>query len=140
MAGNDFSAFGERFARSTGIRTLMADLGAGIAGEAPLLMLGGGNPARIPAMHALFREQMRRIVEDDAAFGRMFEDYSPPHGDTELVRPDAAFAATLAEASKEKYGYAPPPEMYEESGVHVFRPKTVFAWKDFAKDATRWRL
>jgi valine--pyruvate aminotransferase len=103
VAGNDFSAFGERFARSTGIRTLMADLGAGIAGEAPLLMLGGGNPARIPAMHALFREQMRRIVEDDAAFGRMFEDYSPPHG-------DGRFIEDLAQLLRRQYGWDIGPE------------------------------
>jgi hypothetical protein len=46
----------------------------------------------------------------------------------------------LAEASQEKYGYAPPPEAYQTSGVHVFRPSVVFAWKQFPKDVTRWRL
>jgi valine--pyruvate aminotransferase len=94
----DYSSFGERFARPTGIRTLMADLGAGISGDEPLLMLGGGNPARIPAMHALFREQMRRIVADDAAFGRMLEDYSPPHG-------DARFIESLARLLQREYGW-----------------------------------
>lgn len=93
-----YSSFGERFARPTGIRTLMADLGAGIAGDEPLLMLGGGNPARIPAMDALFRAQMRRIVEDDAAFARMFEDYSPPHG-------DPRFIDSLARLLRREYGW-----------------------------------
>ena len=58
----DYPRFGGASRAPTGIRTLMADLGAGISGDQPLLMLGGGNPARIPAMHALFREQMSRIV------------------------------------------------------------------------------
>ena len=93
-----YSSFGERFARPTGIRTLMADLGAGIAGDQPLLMLGGGNPARIPAMHALFREQMQRIVGDDAAFARMLEDYSPPHG-------DQRFIDSLARLLQREYGW-----------------------------------
>src|SRR5215813_15119010 len=93
-----YSSFGERFARPTGIRTLMADLGAGIAGDEPLLMLGGGNPARIPAMDALFREQMRRIVADDAAFARMLEDYAPPHG-------DARFIEALARLLQREYGW-----------------------------------
>jgi nitroimidazol reductase NimA-like FMN-containing flavoprotein (pyridoxamine 5'-phosphate oxidase superfamily) len=62
------------------------------------------------------------------------------HGDTELVHPDPAMSENLAEASRDKYGYAPPPDAYEARGVHVFRPKVVLAWKQFPKDATRWRL
>ena len=62
------------------------------------------------------------------------------HGETETVHPDRSTAESLAEAINEKYGFGMPAESYEKSGVQVFRPKTVFAWKDFAKDATRWRL
>jgi len=40
----------------------------------------------------------------------------------------------------EKYGYAPKPEDYEASGVQIFRPLTVFAWKQFPKDVTRWQF
>ena len=61
-------------------------------------------------------------------------------GDTELVLLTRAEIESLMEATKEKYGYAPPIEMYEKNGVQRFRPSVVFAWKDFAKDATRWRL
>jgi hypothetical protein len=43
----------------------------------------------------------------------------------------------MAKASTEKYGYAPRPEEYERSGVHIFHPRTVFAWKQFPKDVTR---
>jgi nitroimidazol reductase NimA-like FMN-containing flavoprotein (pyridoxamine 5'-phosphate oxidase superfamily) len=61
-------------------------------------------------------------------------------GDTELVLLTRAEIESLMEATKEKYGYSPPAEMYEKNGVQRFRPSVVFAWKDFAKDATRWRL
>lgn len=62
------------------------------------------------------------------------------HGDTQLHMPDHALAVQLSKASAEKYGYAPSPEDYEASGVHVFRPRLVFAWKQFPKDVTRWRF
>jgi hypothetical protein len=62
------------------------------------------------------------------------------HGETHLQTPDHALAIQLAKASTEKYGYAPSPEEYETSGVQVFRPITVFAWKQFPNDVTRWQL
>ena len=62
------------------------------------------------------------------------------HGNAYLQTADHELAVQLAKASTEKYGYAPPPETYERSGVHVFQPTTVFAWKQFPKDVTRWQL
>jgi hypothetical protein len=62
------------------------------------------------------------------------------HGEAHLHPPDRALAMRLAEASAEKYGYAPKPEEYEAGGVHVFRPRVVFAWAQFPKDATRWQF
>ena len=62
------------------------------------------------------------------------------HGDAHLHTPDHELAVQLAKASAEKYGYAPRPEDYESSGVYMFRPLTVFAWKQFPKDVTRWQF
>jgi nitroimidazol reductase NimA-like FMN-containing flavoprotein (pyridoxamine 5'-phosphate oxidase superfamily) len=63
------------------------------------------------------------------------------HGDAhELRDPDRALALRLVEASAQKYGYAPKPEDVGAGGVFVFRPRLVLAWKQFPKDATRWRL
>jgi hypothetical protein len=62
------------------------------------------------------------------------------HGDAYLQMPDYELAILLAKASTQKYGYAPSPEEYERSGVHLFRPLTVFAWKQFPKDVTRWQF
>jgi nitroimidazol reductase NimA-like FMN-containing flavoprotein (pyridoxamine 5'-phosphate oxidase superfamily) len=59
----------------------------------------------------------------------------------EFRAPDHDFAVQLAEASKKKYGYAPPPEMYESAdGVFVFLPRKVLSWTQFPKDATRWQF
>jgi nitroimidazol reductase NimA-like FMN-containing flavoprotein (pyridoxamine 5'-phosphate oxidase superfamily) len=64
------------------------------------------------------------------------------HGDAhELRSPERALAERLSEASKKKYGYGPKPEEYEiVEGIFVFQPRMVLAWKEFPKDATRWRL
>lgn len=59
----------------------------------------------------------------------------------EYRAPTYEFAVQLAEASKKKYGFAPPPEMYQKGeGVLVFRPQKVLAWTQFPKDATRWHF
>ncbi|HET9587978.1 MAG TPA: pyridoxamine 5'-phosphate oxidase family protein [Anaerolineales bacterium] len=62
------------------------------------------------------------------------------HGNAHLEKADHALAVQLAIASKEKYDYAPKPEDYEASGVHVFCPRVVIAWKQFPKDANRWQF
>ena len=68
------------------------------------------------------------------------EDVIILQGEAHLQNPDHILAVQLSKASGEKYGYAPRPEDYETSGVHVFRPQVVFAWKQFPKDVTRWQL
>jgi hypothetical protein len=62
------------------------------------------------------------------------------YGEAHLQTPDHSLAVQLAKASSQKYGYAPQPEQYETAGVHVFRPQTVIAWKQFPKDVTRWQF
>jgi hypothetical protein len=61
-------------------------------------------------------------------------------GAAQLHTPDRAIATRLAQASTQKYGYAPQPEEYQAGGVHVFRPQIVLAWTQFPKDATRWHI
>jgi valine--pyruvate aminotransferase len=75
--------FGERMARPTGALQLMADLGsaAARAGAADIRMLGGGNPARIPAVEAVYRRRLAEIAADPAQFGRFIAGYSEPGGD-----------------------------------------------------------
>ena len=59
----------------------MTDLGAAMAADEPPMMLGGGNPAHIPAMLAVFREQFRAVLDDDRDFRRLVADYPDPAGE-----------------------------------------------------------
>ena len=60
----------------------MADLGEALAASADPapLMLGGGNPAHIPAMEKVWEERMREIVSDPAVLRRTLAIYDPPRG------------------------------------------------------------
>lgn len=98
-----FSRFGERFTRPTGARELMDDLGAALASEAPVNLLGGGNPALIPEMLALFRREFARILADDREFRRMVADYADPVG-------EQGFRAALARLLRETCGWPVGPE------------------------------
>jgi valine--pyruvate aminotransferase len=84
------SRFARRYARPTGALELMQDLGSAGPGT---LMLGGGNPARIPAVEAVYRRRLVEIAGDPAQYGRFLAAYSAPGGDLRLR---AAVAARLA--------------------------------------------
>jgi valine--pyruvate aminotransferase len=75
--------FAGRMARPTGALELMADLGAAMArgGDADIRMLGGGNPARIAPVEAVYRRRLEEIAADPAQFGRFIAGYSAPAGD-----------------------------------------------------------
>jgi valine--pyruvate aminotransferase len=92
--------FGARILRPTGALELMTDLGeaARLAAGRTVHMLGGGNPARIPAVEAVYRRRLREIADDDAQLGRFAASYSDPAG-------DHAFRAALAEALARRYGW-----------------------------------
>jgi valine--pyruvate aminotransferase len=80
------SLFGERLASGSGIEALMDDLGRAMAGaHGPMRMLGGGNPAHIPEMQAIWRERMAAIMADPPFFDRMLTNYDPPAGNTRFL-------------------------------------------------------
>jgi valine--pyruvate aminotransferase len=94
----EYSSFGRRFTRRTGALELMADLGAALALPGPVHMLGGGNPARIPRMEQVYREELARIARDAEAFARMAGQYAPPEG-------DIRFRTTVAASLQERFGW-----------------------------------
>ena len=53
--------------------------------------------------------------------------------------PPPELANRLAEASKAKYGYAPPSEMYT-AGAWALHPDRARAWSAFPTDVTRFRF
>jgi len=61
-------------------------------------MLGGGNPARIPEVEAVYARRLAEIASDAAQFGRFAASYSAPGG-------DLGFRAAVAEALAARYGW-----------------------------------
>ena len=51
-----FSVFGEKFTQHSGILQLMDDLGDALKSDKPINMLGGGNPAKIAEVNAVFAD------------------------------------------------------------------------------------
>ena len=98
MTAFEFSLAGQKFAGHSGILELMDDLGRAMTVDLQMRMLGGGNPAPVPALHALVRERMRDLLADSDAFDRMLCNYDPPQGNPRFV---AALAALL----RRKFGW-----------------------------------
>ena len=87
--------FARRFVRPTGSLELMEDLGSTAPGT---LMLGGGNPARIPAVERVYARRLAEIAADPGQFGRFAAAYAAPAG-------EAGFRATVARALATRYGW-----------------------------------
>ncbi len=76
------SVFARNLAGEAGITELMDDLGEALTqGRGKMRMMGGGNPAHIPAMAAIWRERMRELLEEPSGeLDRVLADYDPPAG------------------------------------------------------------
>jgi len=92
------SRIGARFTARTGILELMDELGAALAGRSDLRMLGGGNPARIPAVEAVWRRRMGELLAEGDAFERMLAHYDAPNGQPEFIE-------ALARALRRRFGW-----------------------------------
>jgi len=92
------SRFGARFTRSTGALELMDDLGNALGGDQTQLMLGGGNPAKIPVVQARFRARLEEVARNAPEFDRMLADYAHPKGELGLRR-------SLARLLEREYGW-----------------------------------
>jgi valine--pyruvate aminotransferase len=94
----NLSVFGQRFTRSTGALQLMDDLGNALAGESPQLMLGGGNPGRIPTIQQWLRQRLAEVGANERQFDRMLANYAHPRG-------ELGFRRSLARLLGQTYGW-----------------------------------
>ena len=82
-----FSKFGEKFTKNSGILQLMDDLGNALNSEQPINMLGGGNPARIDTVNQTYWSVFKTLAECD--MGSMaienIGNYSTPQGDAKFI-------------------------------------------------------
>jgi valine--pyruvate aminotransferase len=77
-----FSEIGSRLSGRGGIVELMDDLSQALGGstQGTMRMLGGGNPAAIPAMQALWRQRLADILADAPYCDRMLVNYESAAG------------------------------------------------------------
>ena len=77
----ELSEFGQGLCTGSGIGELMEDLGAALAaGGERMRMLGGGQPAHIPEIDAVWRRRMEEIMASEGELERMLGDYEGPAG------------------------------------------------------------
>jgi valine--pyruvate aminotransferase len=94
-----FSDIGRRLSGHSGIGELMDDLGNALAGaHGEMQMMGGGNPAHIPAMQEVWRRRLGEIVADPAECDRMLTNYDPPVG-------NSRFREAVATCLSRTYGW-----------------------------------
>ncbi|MCK5894333.1 MAG: valine--pyruvate transaminase [Endozoicomonadaceae bacterium] len=93
-----FSVFGEQLSGHSGIMSLMDDLGNALAGNNDIIMMGGGNPASIPEVEAVFHQRLSRILDSPQAFTRFIGTYDSPAGEKEFLH-------ELAAMLKQRFGW-----------------------------------
>ncbi len=68
----------------------MNDLGAALTDGGNMLMLGGGNPARIPSVEEHFNRRMRHLLDSGCEFSDLIGNYERPQGHRSFVESLAA--------------------------------------------------
>lgn len=85
------SAFGQKFAGNSGIVELMDDLGSALNENPDMIFMGGGNPGRLPAVEAVFQQQLERLLADAEKRHALLGIYQSPQGDKEFLELVAGF-------------------------------------------------
>lgn len=78
------SRFGLRYTGRSGIVALMEDLGSALRHNLDLIMMGGGTPARIPAVEQVFRSHLQQIASDPERAFSLLGRYQGPQGDLDV--------------------------------------------------------
>lgn len=98
----EWSEFGQRLGQGSGIGELMTDLGEALASEGDVKMLGGGQPALIPEVEAVWQRRWQEL-EQAGELGKVLGNYQPPAG-------GIAFRQVLAEMLQREFGWEVGPE------------------------------
>jgi valine--pyruvate aminotransferase len=84
------SLFGEKLTNGSGIVDLMNDLGSALNENPNMIFMGGGNPARIPEMEAVFKTQYKKLIESSEQLYSTTGVYQSPQGEQGFRREIAA--------------------------------------------------
>jgi len=79
-----YSIFGNKFTQHSGITELMDDLNAGVQGGDDILMLGGGNPASIPAIQDRLTGLMQQLLDEGNLINTL-SNYDGPQGKNSFI-------------------------------------------------------
>jgi len=93
------SSFGDKFSGPSGIVTLMEDLGSALLQNPDMIMMGGGTPARIEPVLALFQHHLQIMAQDNDSLFQLLGRYQGPMGDIPV-------RTLLADALRTEYGWA----------------------------------
>lgn len=82
-----FSKFGQKFTKQSGILQLMDDLGSALNSEQPVNMLGGGNPAKIDAVNEAYWQVFNQLAQGelDSIAIENIGNYATPQGDIKFI-------------------------------------------------------
>lgn len=100
-----YSSFGKRFAGDIGIGELMDDLGDAMVADPAPLMLGGGNPAHIPEVQAIFRKRIESILSQPGEFESTIGNYDTPQGSKNFI-------GALSDLFRSEFGWDVGPENF----------------------------
>lgn len=97
MKIEEWSEFGQRLGQGSGIAELMTDLGEALAGGGDVKMLGGGQPAHIPEMEAVWQRRWQELLADEG-LRKVLGSYEPPAG-------SPVFREALAAMLRREFGW-----------------------------------
>ena len=91
-----FSNFGEKIGGKCGIVELMKGLGEALTENKEMRMMGGGNPAAIPEIQNIWRNQIKALLQNPNQLDTVLGDYDGPSGNPEFLN-------KLADLLNQKY-------------------------------------
>ena len=91
-----FSNFGEKIGGNCGIVELMKGLGEALTENKEMRMMGGGNPAAIPEIQNIWRNQIKALLQNPNQLDTVLGDYDGPSGNPEFLN-------KLADLLNQKY-------------------------------------
>lgn len=88
----NLSDFGKKLSGESGIGRLMDDIGKPLPKNLETVcQLGGGNPARVPEIEAMYRRRAMEILAHGNDFENLIGRYDAPQGNTEFLETAARY-------------------------------------------------
>lgn len=94
----ELSTFGKNLCEGSGIGELMDDLGEALVKGGDIKMLGGGQPAHVPEMDAIWRQRMEEIMAKPGVLEKMLGNYDAPIG-------SEVFRKAVADLFRKEYSW-----------------------------------